>query len=112
MVEHYVCANPPGVMMRDAEGVESFLLISDLDSAKSQCEIAEIQSAPADMVELMRSRQVHAWFPTQEGFYHPDFETDWARYIWPAQLLPGSGSWSYSFIRHESPVDEPLQSRA
>jgi CheY-like chemotaxis protein len=112
VVEHYVCANPPGVMMRDAEGVESFLLISDLDSAKSQCEIAEIQSAPADMVQLMRSRQVHAWFPTQEGFYHPDFETDWARYIWPAQLLPGSGSWSYSFIRHESPVDEPLQSRA
>ncbi|MGZ5919106.1 MAG: response regulator, partial [Hyphomicrobium sp.] len=112
VVEHYVCANPPGVMMRDAEGVESFLLISDLDSAKSQCEIAEIQSAPADMVELMRSRQVHAWFPTQEGFYHPDFEMDWARYIWPAQLLPGSGSWSYSFIRHESPVDEPLQSRA
>jgi hypothetical protein len=55
---------------------------------------------------------VHAWFPTQEGFYHPDFETDWARYIWPAQLLPGSGSWSYSFIRHESPMDEPLQSRA
>ena len=112
VVEHYVCANPPGVMMRDAEGVELFLLISDIDSAKSQCEIAEIQSAPADMVELMRSRQVHAWFPTQEGFYHPDFETDWARYIWPAQLLPGSGSWSYSFIRHESPVDEPLQSRA
>ena len=99
--------------MRDAEGVESFLLVSDVDSTKNQCEIAEIQSAPADMVQLMRSRQVQAWFPTQEGFYHPDFETDWARYIWPAQLLPGSGAWSYSFIRHEHPiVDQPMQSHA
>jgi hypothetical protein len=60
----------------------------------------------------MRSRQVHAWFPTQEGFYHPDFESDWARYIWPAQLLPGSGSWSYSFFRHETPAEEPLQNSA
>jgi CheY-like chemotaxis protein len=112
IVEHYVCANPPGIMMRDAEGVESFLLISDVDSTKSQCEIAEIQSAPADMIKLMRARQVHAWFPTREGFYHPDFEGDWARYIWPAQLLPGSGSWSYSFIRHEVPLEEPLQNSA
>jgi len=112
VVEHYVCANPPGMMMRDAEGVESFLLVSDLDSANSQCEVAEIQSAPADMLQLMRSRQVQAWFPTQEGFYHPDFESDWSRYIWPAQLLPGSGSWSYSFIRNEATVEEPLQSRA
>ena len=42
--------------------------------------------------ELLRTRKVQAWFPTQEGFYHPDYEADWARYIWPAQLLPGSGS--------------------
>jgi len=110
IVEHYVCANPPGIMMRDADGNESFLLVSDVDSAASQCEIAENQSAPPDMVQLLRSRQVQAWFPTQEGFYHPDFESDWARYIWPAQLLPGSGSWSYSFIRNECPVEESLQS--
>jgi hypothetical protein len=62
------------------------------------------------MVQLLRTGKAQAWFPTQEGFYHPDFEADWVRYIWPAQLLPGSGSWSYSFIRHECPVDQSLQS--
>jgi CheY-like chemotaxis protein len=110
VVEHYVCACPPGVMMRDADGNESFLLISDLDAAKSRCEKAESQSAPPDMLQLLRTGKAQAWFPTQEGFYHPDFEADWVRYIWPAQLLPGSGSWSYSFIRHECPIDEALQS--
>jgi hypothetical protein len=106
IVEHYVCASPPGVMMRDAEGNESFLLISDVDAMKTQCETAETYRAPADMVQLLRTRKAHAWFPTQEGLYHPDYESSWARFIWPAQVLPGSGAWSYSFIRHESATDE------
>ena len=34
IVEHYVCAAPPGVMMRDADGNELFLLISDADTVE------------------------------------------------------------------------------
>jgi CheY-like chemotaxis protein len=111
VVEHFVCASPPGVMMRDEEGNEFFLLVSDTDAVRTRCEAAESQKAPADMVQLLRSGKAQSWFPTSEGFYHPDFEAEWARYIWPAQLLPGSGAWSYSFIRHECPVDTPLQSQ-
>lgn len=108
VVEHYVCAWPPGVMMRDAEGNESFLLVSDHDLTNSQREVAENRRAPADMLQLLRTGKAQAWFPTQQGFYHPDFEADWARYIWPAQLLPGSGAWSYSYIQHETPLDDVL----
>ena len=74
IVEHYVCAAPPGVMMRDADGNELFLLITDADAMKTQCEAAETYRAPADMVQLLRTRKAHAWFPTQEGLYHPDYE--------------------------------------
>jgi CheY-like chemotaxis protein len=109
IVEHYVCASPPGVMMRDAEGNESFLLVCDLDETRSQWEAAETRSAPSDMLQLLRTRTAQAWFPTQRGLYHPDFEADWARYIWPAQLLPGSGSWTYSYIQHECPAQAVLQ---
>lgn len=101
IVEHYICAWPPGVMMRDGDGREYFLLISNADTAQSHCEVAESQAAPSEMVNMLRAREAHAWFPTQEGYYHADFATDWSRYIWPAQLLPGSGAWSYSFIRHD-----------
>jgi hypothetical protein len=108
VVEHYVCSSPPGVMMRDADGHESFLLICDLDDTKNQCDVAEDRSAPSDMLQLLRTRKAQAWFPTQEGLYHPDFEAEWARYIWPAQLLPGSGCWSYSYIQHDRSVEEVL----
>ena len=73
VVEHYVCASPPGVMMRDAEGNEFFLLDFRRRRVKTQCETAESYSAPADMVQLLRTRKAHAWFPTQEGLYHPDY---------------------------------------
>jgi len=112
IVEYYASASPPGVKMRDADGNELLLMVSDQDTAKSHCEIAENKAAPSDMVDLLRTRKAQAWFPTEQGFYHPDFETDWEKYIWPAQLLPGSGSWSYSLIRHESPVEETLQSQS
>ncbi|MFN3622960.1 MAG: response regulator [Hyphomicrobium sp.] len=112
IVEHYICAAPPGVIMRDAEGNESFLYISDAENADSQCEAAETYGAPDDMVQLLRARKAHAWFPTQSGLYHPDYRANWTRFIWPAQTMPGSSRWSYSFIRRETPTDEPLRSQS
>jgi CheY-like chemotaxis protein len=112
IVEHYICAAPPGVIMRDAEGNESFLYISDAENADSQCEAAETYGAPDDMVQLLRARKAHAWFPTQSGLYRPDYRANWTRFIWPAQTMPGSSRWSYSFIRRETPTDEPLRSQS
>jgi CheY-like chemotaxis protein len=112
IVEHYICAAPPGVIMRDAEGNESFLYISDAENADSQCEAAETYGAPDDMVQLLRARKAHAWFPTQSGLYHPDYRANWTRFIWPAQTMPGSSRWSYSFIRRETPTGEPLRSQS
>jgi CheY-like chemotaxis protein len=112
IVEHYICAAPPGVMMRDADGNESFLLVSDTDGANTQCAAAEGHGAPADMVQLLRTRKAHAWFPTQSGLYHPDYEAEWSRFIWPAQVLPGSNRWSYSLIRRDTPLETPRQSQS
>jgi CheY-like chemotaxis protein len=112
IVEHYVSAAPPGVMMRDGEGNESFLLVTDDDGINVQCEAAETHSAPADMLQLLRARKAHAWFPTQRGTYHPDYATNWGRFTWPAQALPGSGAWSYSLIRQDGPEHEALRIRS
>jgi CheY-like chemotaxis protein len=112
VVEHYICAAPPGVMMRDGEGNESFLLVSDTDGANAQCAAAEGHGAPDDMVQLLRSRKAHAWFPTESGHYHPDYRAEWSRFIWPAQVLPGSTRWSYSLIHRETPLDVPRHSQS
>ena len=112
IVEHYICASPPGVMMRDVDGNESFLFISDSAIVNSQCDAAETEGAPKDMVQLLRARKAHAWFPTTTGLYHPDYRTNWTRFIWPAQPMPGSSRWSYSFIRRETRPSEPLHSQS
>lgn len=106
IVEHYICNAPPGVMMRDSEGDESFLFISDAARAKEVSDSAERHGAPDDMVRLLRARKAHAWFPTDHGTYHPDYKASWTRFIWPAQTLPGANAWSYSLIQHRTPLDE------
>lgn len=111
IVEHYVSAAPPGVMMRDADGNESFLLVTDNDGINTQCAAAEGHSAPADMLQLLRDRKAHAWFPTRRGLYHPDYAANWNQFTWPARALPGSSAWSYSFIHPDVPADEQRQSR-
>jgi CheY-like chemotaxis protein len=112
IIEHAICASPPGVMMRDEDGNEFFLLVSDVESANDRYEAAEKSKAPADLLQLLRTGKSQAWFPTRDGTYHADYETNWNRYIWPAQLLPGSGAWSYSVIRHEPPAEPPLRARS
>lgn len=110
IVEHYICASPPGITMRDAEGNESFLLICDPETAERQCKAAESQGAPSDMLQLLRARRANAWFPTEAGHYHPDYAANWDRFTWPAQALSGPRAWSYSLIRREASEQEPLRS--
>lgn len=108
IVEHYVCATPPGVMMRDAEGNELFLLVSHAESLDAQYETAERRNAPADMLQLLRAKKAHGWFPTEDGHYHPDYEKNWSKFVRPAEPLPGSDIWSYGLIRYEALPDEPF----
>jgi len=111
IVEHYISDAPQGIMMRDAEGNESFLLISDAESAESQCAMAESQGAPDDMVRLLRTRRTHAWFPTSGGHYHPDYQSSWTRFMWPAQPLSASSRWCYSFVDRQAD-EAPLRSQS
>jgi len=111
IVEHYICDAPQGIMMRDAEGNESFLLISDAESAESQSAAAESQGAPGDMVRLLRTRKAHAWFPTNGGQYHPDYQSSWTRFIWPAQSLSSSSRWFYSLVDRQAD-EAPMRSQS
>lgn len=110
IVEHYICDSPPGITMRDADGNEFFLLICDSDAAEVQCNAAEAQGAPEEMLQLLRARKANSWFPTEAGHYHPNYAADWNRFTWPAQVMPGPRAWSYSLIRREAPEQEQRRS--
>jgi CheY-like chemotaxis protein len=112
ITEYCICASPPGVMMVDADGNELFLLVADQESAAAQLRAAEKQNAPSELAEMLRSRKALAWFPTAGGSYHPDFQADWAHYVWPAEEVSASKAWSYSLIRRQGPMDPLFQSTA
>lgn len=105
VVEHYVCAAPPGILMFDNQKNPLFLLVSDPDMAMSHAEVAEAQNAPADLLQLLKTRKAMAWFPTKDGYYDPRFATDWMQYVWPAQELTGNVAWTYSLVRSQGPND-------
>ena len=89
-----------------------FLLISDVEAVKSQCEVAENQRAPPDMVQLLRTRKAHAWFPTNEGLYHPDFEARLGALHLAGAAASGVGRVELQLHSPRAPVEETFHSQS
>lgn len=99
IVDYCVCGSPPGMHLRDADGNRSMLMVLDDGEAERLRRAAENAGAPASLVELLKSRSVHAWFPTRDGGYHPDYADCWEQFVWPAQSLAGEAGLSCSDVR-------------
>jgi len=111
IVEHHISVAPPGLKMRDADGKELFLLMSDDQLATAQREAAEAAGAPSELLHLLRSRKMHAWFPTSDGRYESDYALSWPQFIWPAHPLPGSDVWHFSLVHGQRPSEEAREYR-
>jgi len=85
IVEHYVTANPDGVLMVDADADMTLLAVFTEDELQSQYEIASDQNAPRPLLEALKSREFVFWYGV-DGFYNPQC-TNWKSHLYPAQRL-------------------------
>jgi len=101
IVEFYLTAAPQGFLMLDASGAASLLIVKTADELNSHTEIAQDQAAPAQLVELLKSKRVVPYFPHPQGEYTPECQ-DWRACLYPASSFQGRERYYYATVPNPS----------
>jgi CheY-like chemotaxis protein len=104
IVEYYVILEPQGVLMIDQNGLTYLLLVMDEESLTAQLEIAEVQAAPAEMMEVLKSGKHIPYFGKDKMYYAPQFEQAWRDYFHPADAVIGNKQ-HYQYAVIKQPLD-------
>lgn len=93
IVEFYLSSLPEGILMLDAEGAASLLIVQTEEDMLGHFEIAYDQAAPPALLGALKSNRVVPYFWRTRGEYAPDCQ-DWESCLFPATELKGR-EWYY-----------------
>lgn len=102
IVEFYLCSEPDGMLMLDADGAATLLIISDEECLRSHYEIAFEQGAPQELLNLLKSNEVLPYFWQTGGYYHTEVPA-WRPFLFPATEFKGEQWHCYSLIKNPQP---------
>lgn len=97
IVEYYLVSVPDGILMLDADGVSSLLIVRTDENMRSHFEIAYDQDAPPKLLSALRSNKAVPYFWRTNGEYAPYCE-DWESYLFPATELQGRDWYCYAVV--------------
>lgn len=99
IVEFYLCSEPDGMLMLNANGESHLLIIPNEDALLGQYEIAYEQGAPQELLDALKSNQVIAYFWKTGGYYVPECR-DWREFIYPATEFKGKQWYYYTIVKN------------
>lgn len=98
IVEFYLCSEPDGMLMLNADGVSSLLIVPNEDALLGQYEIAYEQGAPQELLDALKSNQVVPYF-WKTGHYVPECR-DWRAFLFPATEFKGKQWYCYTIVNN------------
>ncbi len=98
IVEFYLCSMPDGMLMLNADGAASLLLIPNEDERLSQYEIAYEQGAPQELLDALKSNKVLPYFWKTGGHYYAECEQTWRDFMFPATEFKGAQWYIYAIV--------------
>lgn len=101
IVEYYLRSEPDGMLMLDADGAISLLIVPNEDAWLGQYEIAFEQAAPQELLNELKSNRILPYF-SEAGYYTPDIE-NWRDYLYPATQFKGDKWYLYTIVKNPSP---------
>lgn len=99
IVEFYLCCEPDGMLMLDADGASSLLIVPNEDAQLGQYEIAYEQGAPQALLDALKSNQVVPYFWQSGGHYVPEC-LDWRAFLYPATEFKGTRWYCYTIVKN------------
>lgn len=100
IVEFYLCNGPDGtdgILMLNAKGESSLLIIQDEDARLCQYNIAFDLNAPKALLKALKSNKMVSYFWKTAGHYAPECK-NWKTFLFPATELKGKKRYLYSIM--------------
>jgi CheY-like chemotaxis protein len=89
IVEHYLYAQPGGLLLHDAAGRTRLLVIETEEGMQAHFEVARDNDAPASLLEAIEARCIVPFFRNGDGMYAAGMCERWYRFSAPAQVCVG-----------------------
>jgi hypothetical protein len=102
IVEFYLCTNPEGMLLLDANGVSTLLLIYTEKELHAQYEIAFDQAAPQALLDQLKRGESLPYFWAYGGHYSGEC-TNWRDFLYPGRELQGQQWYHYGFVDNPPP---------
>ncbi len=110
IVEHYLCCDPEGVLMVNAAGATSLLVVCIEDDMQAHYEISLDQGAPQDLLDALSSRKFIPYFWKTQGHYD-SILTNWQSLLHPVEVVDGQCRYFYTIVDNPPPfLENPILS--
>jgi CheY-like chemotaxis protein len=87
-IEYYLCTSPDGVLLLDAQGGATLLLVCSEENLRVQFDVAYDNAAPADLLDALQRREVVPYFWRSRGIYTEQY-ANWRQHVYPAVVCNG-----------------------
>jgi len=95
-------------LLLDECGNTHRLLILNQDDIKAHSELAADSNAPEMLIIALEKHDKVPLFSSLDGFYHPDRQEDWQKYLHPCVQIVGQETYLASFI-HAKDIPSTFQ---
>lgn len=89
VVEHYLHAEPGGLLLVDATGGARLMVIETAGGMRTHHEVARDSGAPPSLLEAIDARCIVPWFRNSDGMYDESVGERWYRFCEPARVCEG-----------------------
>jgi CheY-like chemotaxis protein len=110
IVEHYLYAQPSGLLLVDAGGRARLMVIETAAGMDAHHEVARDSGAPPSLLAAIEARCVIPFFRDGDGMYADTVGDRWYRYCEPARVCDGAQPYFWALFEIEA--DEMPQAAA
>lgn len=108
-VEHYLHADPSGLLFVDRRGGSWLMVIETEQGMRAHIEVARDAHAPAALLAALEARVVIPNFTEGDGMYAARFERDWYRHTAPARVCVGRERYFWAVFGVRDGADDNAQ---
>ncbi len=106
IVEYYATLEPQGILMVDQSGMLYLMLVMDDENITAQFEIAEVQDAPVEMLDILKAGKYIPYFGKTNAYYSPQYHHAWRDCLHLADEVIGDRQrYRYAVIKQPSGFD-------